>query len=113
MTSGLMNERELEAIKLAHAVGFVTVGTLAVACPGWSSETYRLALMRLVGDGVLVATGQRRGRRYCWPSVGEMTPMHKCIELIFAHPEHVDMAIMVLEREGERRREGVAHAEVA
>ena len=58
-----IDQRRMTAVRLAHEHGTVTSGELA-AVAGVSGETARLDLASLAYEGLLLARGSCRGRRY-------------------------------------------------
>jgi hypothetical protein len=62
-----LSDRQLTALACAEKHGGVTVRILRAACPGYSSETYRLDLRDLVECGLLYRDGHCKGTRYLLP----------------------------------------------
>ena len=82
------NGRQDRALILAQAAtsAGVSAGDLARAYPEWSAETWRLELVTLAREGLLIARGERRGRRYHWPKGDDRTGFHRLLDLAVAMP---------------------------
>ena len=64
----VINQRQIQALAVARKHGQVTLSTYRAVCPGWSDETLRLDLADLVGRGLLVKNGAKRGTSYTLPA---------------------------------------------
>jgi len=99
MMTSAPNDRQQRALALAQAASAgVSAGDLARAYPEWSAETWRLELVELADRGLLIARGERRGRRYHWPRGNERSAFHRVLDLAVAMPpERLGGALDVLE----------------
>lgn len=59
-----MNDRQLKAVDYVQQTGSITNGEYRELCPHVGPETLRLDLADLVGRGVLLKIGDKRGTRY-------------------------------------------------
>ena len=95
-----LNDRQTRALALAQAASAgISAGDLARACPEWSAETWRLELVELADRGLLIAKGERRGRRYHWPRGEARAPFHRILDIVVSlPPDRLGGVVDLLER---------------
>ena len=62
--SHILNERQLTALKYVHDNGRITNRDFRELCPNVTAETIRLDLADMVGKGILLRVGAKRGTYY-------------------------------------------------
>jgi hypothetical protein len=62
-----MSDRQARALAFVREHGMLNLSTYRALCPHWSDETLRLDLANLVGRGLLIKNGRKRGTFYTLP----------------------------------------------